>query len=105
MVHHSDTAWHGPVRAPELVGIQSGEVPVNQTRKWRIQHDNADTDALTNTLNKTCNPFATDSLAELVNVSLGKTAKEETKTFLLGTLAQGENLRLKFESECLIDGS
>ena len=52
----------------ELVGIQ----PVNQTRKWRIQRDNADMDALTNTLNKMCNPFATNSPAELVNISSGR---------------------------------
>ena len=52
----------------EVVGIQSGEVPVNQTRKWRIQHDYADMDALTITLNKMCNPLATDSPAELVNI-------------------------------------
>ena len=86
----------------ELVGIQSGEVPVNQTRKWRIQHDYADMDALTNTLNKMCNPLATDSPAELVNISSGKSAKEETKTFLLRTLAWGKNLRLKFESEWMV---
>jgi len=32
-----------------------------------------------------------------------KTANTETKTFLLGTLARGRTLRLKFDAECVID--
>ena len=88
-----------------MVGLQSGEEPGNQLREWRIRRDNADMNALANPQNNTCNPFATDSLAVLVNVSSGKTTKRETKTYLLGALADGTTLRLKFEGECTVDGS
>ena len=74
----------------ELVSLQPGEEPANQLRKWRIERDNADMNALSNTLDNTCNQFATYSPADLINVSSGRAAKEETKTFLLGTLEQGE---------------
>ena len=42
----------------ELVSLQPGEELVNQLRKWRIEHVHADKNAVTNTLNNTCNPFA-----------------------------------------------
>ena len=64
----------------EMVGLQSGEEPANQLRKLRIRRDNADMNALANALNNTCNSFATDSHAVLIDVSAGKTTKEETKT-------------------------
>ena len=89
----------------KLVGLQAGEEPANQMRKCRITRDNADKDALTNALNSTCNPFASDSPAELVNISSGKAATDETTTFLLDTLARGKRLRLQFEGECATDAS
>ena len=85
-----------------LVGLQAA----NQMRKCRITRDNVDKDALTNALNSTCNPFASDSPAELVvNISSGKAAKDETTTFLLDTLTRGKRLRLQFEGECATDAS
>ena len=88
-----------------FIGLQAGEEPANQMRKCRITRDNADKDALTNALNSTCNPFAPDSPTELVNISSGKAAKDETTTFLLDTLARGRRLRLQFEDECTTDTS
>ena len=78
----------------KLVGLQAGEEPANQMRKCRITRDNADKDALTNALNSTCNPFAPDSPTELVNISSGKAAKDETTTVLLDTI--GSNLLALF---------
>lgn len=89
----------------DMVGLQSGEEPANQLRPWRIKRDNADINALAIALSNTCNPFASDSPVELVNVSSGKIARDDTKNFLLGTLERGKSLRLKFESECATDGS
>ena len=89
----------------EMVILQSGEEPAERLRKWRIRRDNADTTALADALNNTCNPFATDSPAVLVNVSSGKTAKRETMTFLLEPLSRGTTLRLKFEGEYAVDVS
>lgn len=60
------------------------------------------TDTLNNT-KKSCNPFATNSPVDLINVSSGKTAKEVTKTFLLGTLERGEKHRIQFQAECAVD--
>ena len=89
----------------QLVGLQSGEEPANQQRKWRIKRDNADIDALTNALNSTCNPFTSHSPHELVNLSSGKSTAKETEEFLLSTLSRGEEHRLKFERECSDDSS
>ena len=89
----------------KLVGLQAGEEPANQMRKCRITRDNADKDALTNALNSTYNPFASDSPTELVNISSGKAAKDDTTTFRLDTLARGRRLRLQFEGECATDTS
>ena len=38
-------------------------------------------------------------------MSSGKTTKEETKTFLLGSLPSGTKLGLAFEVECAVDVS
>ena len=54
--------------------------------KSRIRHDNADMNSVSNTLINTCNPFDNDSPADLVNISSGKAANEETKKDLLGIL-------------------
>ncbi len=89
----------------QLVNLQSGEEPDKQLTKARIQRDNADMKSVTITLNNTCNPFASDAPAGLVNISSGKAANEGTKKFLLRTLERGRTLRLQFESECLVDGS
>ena len=83
----------------ELVSLQSGERPE------RIRRDNADMNSVTITLNNTCNPFADDAPASLVNISSGKAANEGTKKFLLGTVERGRKLRLQFENECSVDGS
>ena len=88
-----------------LVGLQSGEQPANQLRPWRVKRDNADIETLTSAINSTCNPFDTGSPQELVNVASGKSAKEETKDYLLSTLKRGADLRSKFESECEADSS
>ena len=61
--------------------------------------------SVSNTLINTCNPFGNDSPADLVNISSGKAANEETKKYLLGILERGRTLRLKFETECSVDGS
>jgi len=89
----------------DLVNLQSGEEPAKQLTKSRMRHDNADMNSVTVTLNSTCNPFANDAPADLVNISSGKAANELTKNFLLGTLERGKTLRLQFEDECLVDGS
>ncbi len=89
----------------QLVNLQSWEEPDKQLTKARIQRDNADMKSVTITLNNTCNPFASDAPAGLVNISSGKAANEGTKKFLLRTLERGRTLWLQFESECLVDGS
>ena len=61
--------------------------------------------SVTITLNQTCNPFSINAPVNLVNISSGKAANEETKKFLLETLEQGRKLRLQFVGECLVDGS
>ena len=76
-----------------------------QLTKSRIRHDNADMHSVTIILNSTCNPFANDAPADLVNIASGKAANELTKHFLLGTLEWGRTLQLQFENECLVDGS
>ena len=88
----------------EFVSLHPGEEPANQLMEWRVKRDNADMNAIANTLGNTCNPFAT-SAPDLINVSSGRAAKETTKSFLLGTLERGENLRQKFTDECAADGS
>lgn len=89
----------------ELVNLQSGEEPEKQLTKSRIKRDNADMNSVAITLNSTCNPFANDAPAGLVNISSGKAANEGTQKFLLGTLERGRTLRLQFENECSVDGS
>ena len=61
--------------------------------------------SVTFTLNQTCNPFSINAPVNLVNISSGKAANEETKKFLLGTLERGRKLRLQFVGECSVDGS
>ena len=80
----------------QLVNLQSGEEPQKQLTKSRIRRDNADMNSVSNTLINT---------ADLVNISSGKAANEETKKYLLGILERGRTLRLKFETECSVDGS
>ena len=82
----------------DLVNLQSGEEPAKQLTKSRIRRDNADMNSVTITLNSTCNPFANDAPADLVNIALGKAANELTKHFLLGTLEWGRTQRLQFEN-------
>ena len=82
----------------QLVNLQSGEEPQKQLT-------NADMNSVSNTLINTCNPFGNDSPADLVNISSGKAANEETKKYLLGILERGRTLGLKFETECSVDGS
>ena len=89
----------------QLVNLQSGEEPQKQLTKSRIRRDNADMNSVSKTLINTCNPFGNDSPADLVNISSGKAANEETKMYLLGILERGRTLRLKFETECSVDGS
>jgi len=89
----------------ELVNLQSGEEPEKQLTKSRIKRDNADMNSVAITLNSTCNPFANDAPAGLVNISSGKAANEGTQKFLLGILERGRTLRLQFENDCSVDGS
>ena len=69
----------------ELVDLQSGEQLEKQLTKSRIRRDNADMNSVTCTLINTCNPFGNNAPADLVNISKGKAANEETRKFLLGT--------------------
>ena len=80
----------------KIVDLQGGTC--KQLTKCRIRHNNADMNSVTFTLNQTCNPFSFN----LVNISSGKAANEETKKFLLGTLERGRKLRLQFVGECLL---
>ena len=48
--------------------------------------------SVTITLNQTCNPFFINAPVNLVNISSGKAANEETKKFLLETLEQGRKI-------------
>lgn len=89
----------------EMVSFQTGEEPANQVKKSRIERDNTNMVFLTNTVKNTCNPFADDSSAELVNISSGRSANTSTKAFLLGTIARGRNLRQQFQNECEADES
>lgn len=89
----------------ELVSLHQGEESMNQLTKRRIERDDADKKAITHTLTNTCNPFATGSPAELINVSSGRTAKDATSAFLLSTLERGKHLRLAFQDECAADTS
>ena len=73
----------------KLVDLQSGEEPAIQLTKCRIWCDNADMNSVTINLNQTCNPFSINAPVNLVNISSGKAANEETKKFLLGTLEWG----------------
>ena len=61
--------------------------------------------SVTFTLNQTCNPFSINAPVDLVNISSGKAANEETKKFLLRTLERGRKLRFQFVGECSVDGS
>lgn len=76
----------------ELVNLKSGEEPEKQLTKSRIRYDNADMNSVKFTLNNTCNLFANNAPAYLVNISSGKAANEETKEFLLETLERGRAL-------------
>ena len=76
----------------KIVDLQSGEEPAKQHTKCRIQRDNADMNSVTFTLNQTCNPFSINAPVNLVNISSGKAANEETKKFLFGTLERGEEI-------------
>ena len=78
----------------KIVDLQSGEEPAKQ--KCRVWRDNADMNSVTFTLNQTCNPFSINAPVNLVNISSGKAANEETMKFLLGTLERGRKLRLQF---------
>lgn len=89
----------------QLVGLHSGEHPASQSQPWRVRRDNNDIETLARVINDTCNPFATHSPHELVNLATGKEAKEETKVYLLSTLKRGVDLRQKFETECEADNS
>ena len=89
----------------DLVHLKDGEDPTNQLRKSRIERYNADMDSLTKTLNGTCNPFGPNSPDDLINISSGKSAKDTTEKFLLGTLERGAHLCLQFQHECETDGS
>ena len=89
----------------KIVDLQSGEEPAKQLTKCRIQRDNVDINLVTSTLNQTCNAFSINAPVDLVNISSGKAANEETKKFLIGTLERGRKLRLQFEGECSVDGS
>ena len=88
----------------EMVNLQSGEQPEKQLTTSRIRRDNADMNSVTTTLTSTCNPFD-DAPADLVNISSGKAANEETTKFLLSTLKRGRTLRIQFETECSEDES
>ena len=79
--------------------IQSGEEPAKQLTKCKIRRNNTDMNSVTFTLNQTCNPFSINAPVDLVNISSGKAANEETKKFLLGTLKRGRKLRLQFVGE------
>ena len=89
----------------KIVDLQSGEEPAKQLTKCRIRRDNVDINLVTSTLNQTCNAFSINAPVDLVNISSGKAANEETKKFLIGTLERGRKLRLQFEGECSVDGS
>ena len=89
----------------KIVDLQSGEEPDKQLTKCRIQHDNADMNLVTYTLNQTCYPFSIIAPVNLVNISSGKAANEEIKKLLLGTLERGRKSRLQFVGECSVDGS
>ena len=89
----------------QLVGLHSGEKPASQLQPWRVRRDNNDIETLTRVINDTCNPFDTESLCELVNVALGKEAKEETKIYLLSSLKRGVELQWKLETECEANNS
>ena len=52
---------------------------------------------------ETSNPF--ENTKELVNLATGKTARPETKSYLLATLERVVQNRLIFESECKDDSS
>lgn len=89
----------------QMAGLQMGEEPMMQLRRWRIKRDNEDMDGLAKTVDNTCNPFASSAPTSLVNLATGKITKEETEKFLLDTLSRGRRLREKFEEECATDSS
>ena len=89
----------------ESAGLPKGEEPSSQLRSYQIRKDNTDMKALSEMLRRTCNPFAIDITAELINASSGKTVKKQTSKFLLGNLQRGKDLRLKFSTECSIEGT
>ncbi len=62
--------------------------------------------SVTITLNNTCNPFADDAPAGLVNISSGKAANEGTKKFLLGTWSRGgsRDSNLKMNAQLMDHG-
>ena len=80
----------------ELVSLHQGEESMNQLTKRRIERDDADKRAITNTLTNTCKPFAPGSPTELINVSSRRTAKDAPSVYFLSTVKRGKNLRLAF---------
>ena len=91
MVRHGDPTWNGIARATQVSRPSAGEEPANQMRKCRITRANGDKDALTNALNSTCNPFASDSPAELVNISSGRQRRMRQRRFFLTHSREGSD--------------
>ena len=87
-----------------IAGLEAVEQPTAQLRASKIE-DSQHQDILINASTESCDPFLPLSTKSpcLLNIAIGKAANTETRNYLVESLAEGRNLRVKFQIECATD--